>query len=385
MRILLVGGGSGGHVTPLKAISDLLKKGNRSNKLFVVSDRGFKSETAQIFSDDPDVLLSAIFAGKFRRYHSKSFIWHILHLSTLLKNIRDVFYLSFGLIQSIWLIARIRPDVVFCKGGFVCVPVGIAARLFKKRIIIHDSDTRPGLTNRFLSKWADVIATGMPTDFYPYDARKMVYTGMPVHAGYTPQTKHQQSTLKVSLGFKADQKVLLVTGGGNGAESLNELISETIGELVGDGWGIIHIAGRGKTSSLQTVQATLPAAIRPQWHIEGFVEMLPRLLAADVVIARTSASTLQECANAKKLVIGIPSPHLADQNMNAEYFASKNTIIILNEPTLTGQQLVRQINELITDTDRVSELTRNLHRHFAKPGASEQITEIILSSQRSRG
>ncbi len=379
MRILLVGGGSGGHVTPLKAVAEHLQT-TEAHKIAVISDRRFFSQTREIFQPLPDVKLHRIFAGKFRRYHSKSLLWHFTHLPTLIRNLRDVFYLLIGGLQALILFVRFRPQVVFCKGGFVCVPVGFVARLLRVKIVIHDSDTRPGLTNRILAPWAHVIATGMPVSFYPYPKEKMIYTGIPVSDEYRPLSSAQQQSHKQQLGFEVQQPLLLVTGGGNGATFLNQQVSSIAEGLLGKGWGIIHIAGRDKVQPVLETRAKLSKKLQQQWQVEEFTQMTPRLLAADLVLARTSASTIQECANAQKTVIGIASQHLSDQKMNAEYFSSQDALLSLDESQLAtdGSQLLQALSDLQNDPKAAKNYARALHDQFAKPDAAQVLAGILL-------
>lgn len=381
MRILLVGGGSGGHVTPLSAVANELLKNDRSHRITVVTNKRFLTETRHIFSTQPNIKIKSIFAGKLRRYHGKSVLWHLTHLPTVLLNIRDVAYSLIGTLQSAVLLMSQRPDVVFCKGGYVCIPVGYMAHILRIPIIIHDSDTRPGLTNRILSKWAKLIGTGMPTSFYPYETAKMRYIGMPVNENFTPINASRQSDYKNELGFAADQKVLLVTGGGNGAESLNALVSEAAGELISDGWGIVHLAGRGKADSLRQKKQTMSKNDQKSWQIEEFIDMVPCMLAADVIVARTSASTLQEAANAKKTIIGIPSPYLKDQQLNAAFFSSKDAIVSLDETSLSPSELYHMVVSLGPQSARskklAEQLAERLHSQFAKPNAARELAAMI--------
>lgn len=380
MKILLVGGGSGGHVTPLKAVADEIHAIDDGHSITVVTNREFYQTAKQIFADTPEIRIKKIFAGKWRRYHSKSAAWHVLHLPTLFKNIRDVIYLAIGSLQALIVMLAVRPDVVFCKGGFVCVPVGVAARIFRKRILIHDSDTRPGLTNRLLSRWATTIATGMPPEFYPYPPSKMVYTGIPISKRFKPVSGKEQRELKQDLGFTPDQPLLLVTGGGNGADSLNKKFASGVGELLRQGWGVVHLAGRGKAQRLLSERETMPKKLQNAWKIEEFADMVPRMLAADVVMARTSASTLQECANARKVVLGVPSPHLDDQKMNAEYFADHDAIAVADEQSETGASLVAQVLNLY-NSDKAKSLSKNLGSLYAKTDAAQRIAETLTTVQ----
>jgi UDP-N-acetylglucosamine--N-acetylmuramyl-(pentapeptide) pyrophosphoryl-undecaprenol N-acetylglucosamine transferase len=381
MRILLAGGGSGGHVTPLKAVSESLRQLSKDPvEITVLTNNGFYSETKAIFADDTNITLKKIFSGKYRRYKSKSFLWHIAHLPTLLKNIRDVFLLGLGLVQSVWYFLAHKPDLVFCKGGFVCVPIGLTARLFKVPLIIHDSDTRPGLTNRILSRWAAKICTGMPAEFYPYPKDRMVYTGIPVNTQYHPISKSRQRTYKESLQLNPDLPMILFTGGGNGAVSLNKQVAAAAPVLLSAGFSIVQLAGKGKTGDVVQARSVLPDYLQKNWQIEEFAAMVPRLLAADIVVARTSASTLQECANTEKTVIGIASPHLDDQKMNAEFFASKNTILSLDETTLSadGYELAEAAMQLAKNSHTAAEYADKLHKEFAKPAAADELAAIIL-------
>ncbi len=382
MRILLAGGGSGGHVTPLKAVSESLKRLSTEEVVITaLTDNGFYNETKAIFADDPNVTLKKIFSGKYRRYKSKSFVWHITHLPTLLKNIRDVFLLGLGLIQSVWYFLAHKPDIVFCKGGFVCVPIGLVAKLFNVPLVIHDSDTRPGLTNRILARWAAKICTGMPAEFYPYPKDAMIHTGIPVNTQYQPVSKSQQRMHKTTLQLSSDLPLVLFTGGGNGAVSLNTQVILAAPILLNAGFSVVQLAGKGKTSDAIKARNTLSDDKQKLWQIEEFAPMAPRLLGADVVVTRTSASTLQECANARKAVIGIASPHLDDQKMNADFFASKNTILSLDETKLSsdGAELAHAIMELAKNTHTAAEYADRLHTEFAKPAAADELATIILA------
>lgn len=375
MRIVLAGGGSGGHVTPLKAIYDVLRQEQPSAEVIVMTDTGFRGRTTEIFAED-QVTVRTVLSGKYRRYHSKSLLWHLTHIPTLLANLRDLFLLGFGTLQMIVRFLLQRPDVVFCKGGFACVPVGIAARLYRVPLIIHDSDTRPGLTNRILSRWAHTIATGMPPEFYPYPKQKVIYTGIPVKAAFRPVGTRQQEEYKKELGLAPQRRLLLVTGGGNGSLPVNIKLSQGAQQLLEDDWSIVLLAGHGKAKTALSARAGLPKKLQQQWQIEEFADMTPRLLAADVIVARSSASTIQECANAQKTVVGIPSPHLDDQKQNADFFERESAIIALDETALSddGKDFVAAVERAALNTA----LATQLHTKFAKPSASQEIARLIV-------
>jgi UDP-N-acetylglucosamine--N-acetylmuramyl-(pentapeptide) pyrophosphoryl-undecaprenol N-acetylglucosamine transferase len=378
-RILLAGGGSGGHVTPLRAIAAEL---GQEHEIVIMTDRRFVEQTRYLFQDQPQRTIRTIFSGKYRRYANKSFLWHITHAPTVLKNLRDITLILLGTVQSINYFLWHRPKVVFCKGGYVCVPIGIAAQLFKVPIIIHDSDTHPGLTNRLLSRWALKIATGMPSKYYQYDTQKMIYSGIPVAAAFLPVTSAQQRKAKLSTGFQPDKPLLLVTGGGTGAKELNNLIVRIAPTLLREGWQIAQVTGKQKDASVRAARETIEEALAKHWHIYDFTELLALVQAADVVVSRAGATAMQEYANAQKPVILVPSPYLTGghQIKNAELFAEHDAAMVLDERLLVkdSHPLAAAISELGIDSKKRSAFAHRLHKNFAKPQATKELAQIIL-------
>ncbi len=388
-RIVLAGGGSGGHVTPLRAIAaEISSSSDSDHEIVVLTDRGFAQQTRYLFQDQANIKIHTIFSGKYRRYSNKSFLWHLTHLPTVAKNLRDIALIALGTLQSIHTFLWHRPTVVFCKGGYVCVPIGIAARLFKVPIIIHDSDTHPGLTNRLLSRWAKVIATGMPSKFYQYDPAKMVYSGIPVGAGFKPTSDPERKAAKRANDFSVDEPVLLVTGGGTGAQVLNELTVHIAPQLLAAGWQVVQVTGKHKDAAVRAARSTLKKALASRWHIYDFTELLPFVQAADVVLSRAGATALQEYANAQKAVVLVPSPYLTGghQVKNAELFLQHKAAYVFDERTLVKdwQPLADAITLLGTDKNERTTLARQLHDQFAKPQAAAEIADIILSHIRSQ-
>lgn len=384
MKILFVGGGSGGHVTPLRAVITALAE-KTDLQAVVVTDRIFFDQAQHIFRELPEVRLLRIFSGKYRRYASKSFWWHLVHIPTLLLNIRDVLLLCVGCLQSLIILIVQRPKVVFAKGGFVSLPIGIAARVLKIPLIIHDSDAHPGLTSRVLSRWATVIATGMPEELYPYSSDIVVHTGIPVDDRFKPATSRQATELKKQLGFDPKRQLLLITGGGTGALRLNECSSEQAKELIEAGWQIVHFTGIGKGRGVEQKRSQLPAKDQQYWHIHEFGDLLQYTLAADVVLSRAGASALQEFANSQKPVIVVPSPHLSGghQIKNAELFADKGSVIYIQEEHLCdgSRRLVKELEYLTKQSGRLSkQLALRFHKTFARPEAAKDIASLITET-----
>jgi UDP-N-acetylglucosamine--N-acetylmuramyl-(pentapeptide) pyrophosphoryl-undecaprenol N-acetylglucosamine transferase len=381
MKIVAAGGGSGGHVTPCLAVLAELKRHDPDLEVSFVTDRGFSSQARDIIARSPlELRLKRIYAGKLRRYHRVHIVRQLLDVSTMFKNIRDIFLVGIGFLQSLLYLFTTKPDVVFTKGGFVCLPVGLAARVLRIPLVIHDSDTRPGLTNRILARYAKVIATGAPIEFYPYPKEKTHYVGIPVGREYKPITLKQQQACKAKLGLHDITKPLLVvTGGGLGARNINRAVVTLAPQLI-DKIAIIHITGR---TNYDEVTRTAPE------HIDYIVKpFLPEGLAvafgaADVVITRAGATTVSELAAMAKAIVVVPSPHLAGghQLKNAEMYEGIGAAIVVQEEDMILDQrvLLKALADLFAHPQKRQKLGRALHR-FAKPDAALDLSALIVEA-----
>lgn len=321
-----------------------------------------------------------IIAGKFRRYHRVSWVKQLADIPTTLLNVRDGFYTLVGLLQSIWLLLRFRPDVVFTKGGFVCLPLGIATHLLRIALVIHDSDAHPGLTNRILSKWAVVIATGSSLDNYPYPKERSHYVGIPVDASFKPVSPTQQQKLKAALGLHDTKKPLVVvTGGGLGARAINKAVTAIAARLL-DKTAIVHITG---STTYEETAAAAPEHI--DYLIKEFVAtgMAPLFGAADIVITRAGATAMQELAAMAKPVIVVPNPLLTGghQLKNAQIYADARAALVVDEDKLVVNPLYlkKAITLLLDHPAKRADLGRRLHA-FAKPEAAVDMAALIVEA-----
>ncbi len=184
MKLLITGGGTAGHITPLLAIAEEVKKRHPQAIIRYIGQRG--DAMNQLVADNAYVeQCYKIFAGKWRRYNGIGFWQHAKDVKTFAKNLRDIIYLKVGFIQSLAIMIFWRPNIVFVKGGYVGLPVGLAAAILRIKIVTHDSDVVPGLTNRVLARFAKAIAVGMPLEVYKnfYSVQKTHFTGVPIQAG----------------------------------------------------------------------------------------------------------------------------------------------------------------------------------------------------------
>lgn len=330
---------------------------------------------------DSSIPITTIHAGKLRRYHTLSLWRQLLRPDIVLPNIRDMFLVGIGFIESFFRLLVWRPDVVFTKGGFVCLPVGTAARLLKIPLVIHDSDAHPGLTNRLLAGGATFIATGAPLHHYPYPEQKSRYVGIPIAAGFTPFTPDEQRKAKRALGFDESKPLLVVTGGGLGAGRINDTIVAALDKLL-ETTSVMLISGAGHYDELKTKVSEKDTA---RFQLKAFISesMADVLGAADVVVARAGATTIMELAALAKPTILIPNAYLTGghQLKNAAAFAENGAVVVLDEPTLVEQPLVlaRTVKELLSDEEKLSRMRQEFSL-YAKPHAADDVAELLVAA-----
>jgi UDP-N-acetylglucosamine--N-acetylmuramyl-(pentapeptide) pyrophosphoryl-undecaprenol N-acetylglucosamine transferase len=378
MKILAVGGGSGGHVTPVLAVINELHRQDSDLKVWFVCDKAFESQSRGIMaSADVPVAVLTIVAGKFRRYAHLTRLQHLTSLQIVSKNIIDIFKIAIGFFQSIIVLLRVRPDVVFAKGGYVCLPLGVAAKLLGYPIVIHDSDTRPGLTNRVLAQYATVIATGSPLENYSYDRQKTHYIGVPIGSEFKPVSTRDQRRYKQSLGFDPDLPLVVATGGGLGAQSINMALAKAARTLSGKGVAIYHVTGK----SHYEVVAPLVKDISQYMAVPFVYEKMNEVLgAADVVISRASATFLQELAGLAKAVIVVPARQLGDQLKNADVYKAADAAIVMSDDEIGAATNLEDVIVGLIDNEELRKTMGDKLHAFARPDAAPDLAMLILKA-----
>lgn len=370
-----MGGGSGGHVTPVVAVLKELSEKNEKIELLFVCDKAFEQQSRGLMDTLPfSVKIKVITSGKLRRYAHFSW-WHYLqNFHIVLTNFFDMFRTIVGFFQSVGILLWFRPDVVFAKGGYVCLPMGFAAWLLRKPLVIHDSDTRPGLTNRLLSRFATAIGTGAPLENYSYDARKSYYVGVPINPAIHPVSKAEQTGYKKKLDVSVDAKLVVALGGGLGSVTINSAIIEVARQL-DDNIIFYNITGKANYESALKQSAGVMSYKAVPFIFENLNEVLG---AADIVVSRASATTLQELAGLKKAVIAVPAKSLGDQQKNARVFAEAGAVVVVRDDELANT-LTETITDLLGDSEARERLARTLHA-FAKPNAARDMADIIYQA-----
>ncbi len=322
-----------------------------------------------------------VYAGKFRRYHGEG--WHqILDIKTQYLNIRDAFRVVAGLCQSWLLLGRIKPEVVFTRGGFVSVPVALAAKLRGIKYITHDSDSTPSLANRLIYRWADVNAVAMAPETYPYPQTKTIQVGVPISNHYIPVSDVQKNIYRKALGVDNDDMVICVTGGGNGAKKLNDIIRDNAAYLLKKypKLVLLHIAGRNLDKELgREYDAILDPKSRRRVIIKDFVTDLYKYSgAADIVIARGGATNLAEFAAQQKACIIIPSKQLIWNIRNAAALAKLGAIIDLSEDQAEQELRLASVVSKLLNNPKQRQNMSNKFAQFANQDATKDIVELII-------
>jgi UDP-N-acetylglucosamine--N-acetylmuramyl-(pentapeptide) pyrophosphoryl-undecaprenol N-acetylglucosamine transferase len=250
ITIALTGAGSGGHITPILAVATEIKRLQPDAKLIYIGQTGDK--LGDIPARHPAIdEVYTIRAGKFRRYHGEG-LKQLLDLPTMLLNLRDAVYVAIGLYQSWRLLRELRPGVIFIKGGFVGVPIGLSAAALRIPYITHDSDAIPGLANRIISRWARKHAVALPPETYNYPSNKTIMTGIPLRKDFVPVTEKLQQHYRTQLKLPAKAKILLVIGGGLGAQRINEAVASAVPHLLREfpDLYIVHGVGRANDAGM---------------------------------------------------------------------------------------------------------------------------------------
>ena len=353
-KILMTGGGSAGHVTPNIALFPALKEAG-----FEIHYAGLRDgiEHGLIAAQD-GVVFHEIESGKLRRYLS-------------LKNLASPFKVLKGVSQAKKLIKELKPDVVFSKGGFVSVPVVMAAK-GKCPVVCHESDYTPGLANKIAARYADTVCVTFEDTIglsKPSIAKKMVHTGTPIRPELYKGIR--EKGLK-AMGFSGSKPVLMVMGGSLGAAAVNEGVRKALPELT-KRFDVVHLCGKGKVDE--------SAACAGYRQFEYVGPELPDMFAAtSVMISRAGANAVFEIIALGIPALLIPLPLEAsrgDQILNANYVIKKGYAAKLDQADITPERLVGEVDALYARRDEMRKLM------LADPlvdGIEEVLAEIFKAA-----
>jgi UDP-N-acetylglucosamine--N-acetylmuramyl-(pentapeptide) pyrophosphoryl-undecaprenol N-acetylglucosamine transferase len=379
MKIMLVGGGSAGHITPLLAVAADIKKLRPEAQIVAVTQKG--EQLAHILEQSEYIdAVTFISAGKFRRYYGEKKLAQLTDVKRLALNGRDLGRLTKGVIAGRGLLRREKPDVIFIKGGFVGVPIGLAAARQGIPYITHDSDIIPGLANRIIAGSAAVHAVGQAADLYPYPADKTVQVGVPFADTVVAVTPELQAAYRDHLGIPRDAEVVTVVGGSLGAQRMDVAVAAAakIVLVSRPHLYILHVVGKLNEAGRASLYEDLDEASRQRVRTVTFVDDLYRYSgAADVIVTRAGANSVAEFGAQGKACIIVPNPLLTGghQTKNAEVLQKKHAALILEESHL--DDLTTDINLLLDDTSLRTTLARNLQATVITDAAG-RLADVIV-------
>lgn len=382
-----MGGGSGGHITPVIAVVKEIWKIKPRARIEFWTDKKFYQNVAKMtVGMGPTFRTRRVIAGKLRRYTNFTFLMYLQHFDVVLQNICDAFKVAAGFCQSFWRLWRGRPDVIFLKGGYVCLPVGMAARCLRIPYVIHDSDTVPGLTNRLLARKAVKIATGMPLEYYGYPSDKAEWTGIPVSDVFKTVGRREQGELKQELGFSKARPLVVVTGGSLGAQHINEAIRVILPRMI-KFTDVLLVAGRERYPEmldLKNYEVWEKGKLKSEFRMLEFSSEMWKLFgAADVVVSRAGASTMTELAAMRKAVVMVPNQKLpgGHQVKNAEAYAKAKAAIVVPDEKMEKKPelLLEAVKKLVRD-EAERDLMAGRLKKFAKEDAAEALAKMVVDA-----
>ncbi|NOG66277.1 MAG: UDP-N-acetylglucosamine--N-acetylmuramyl-(pentapeptide) pyrophosphoryl-undecaprenol N-acetylglucosamine transferase [Chloroflexi bacterium] len=363
-RILISAGGTGGGVYPALAVAEVLRQQPDVVLHFVSSATGLENDLltkAGIRLDEWD----KVQAGP-------------LHRVNPIKLIRSIFRLFIGIGQSLALLRRKKPAVVFLTGGWVGIPVAIAAWLYRIPMVIFVPDIEPGRTLKLLGRFAKVItATSRDTARYYGKNKQVVETGYPLRSSLLTVTREQSIQ---ALGLDSTKKTLLVFGGSQGSRAINRAVMSGLPELLKNTeLQIFHVSGKLDAAAVQSAHDELPDELQSRYHVRDYVhEFGYALAAADLAISRAGASTLGEDTFFGLPAILVPLANTwRYQKVNADWLAERGAAIHLEEERM-AEELVPLVNALFNDPARLN-LMKEAARKLAYTDGAANIAKEILN------
>lgn len=364
MRIVLTGGGTGGHIYPLVTVAKKLKEkyALEMELLFVGPNSKIERETMAAES----IPCKFIPVGKMRRYFS-------------IQNIVDFFKVPIGIIKALWILLIFMPDAVFSKGGYASVPVVLVAWLYRIPVLIHESDAVPGTANQIMEKFSRRVAISYPSAQGVFDKSKVIITGNPVREGIlngNPAEARQRFRLTES------KPVIFITGGSQGSRSINDAILNILPDLL-HRFQLIHQTGEKNFEDVSRRAGELGIKVGREGYLTfPFLqaeEMKDALAVCDLVISRAGADTIASIAAARKTAILIPLASAANnhQQMNAYELAKIGGALVLEEKNLTKSILLEKVLELFDDRELREKMINQL-KFFYHPDAADKIADGII-------
>jgi UDP-N-acetylglucosamine--N-acetylmuramyl-(pentapeptide) pyrophosphoryl-undecaprenol N-acetylglucosamine transferase len=380
VRVIITGGGTGGHVYPALTTINTLREmlAGRGRELSVVWV-GTPGRLEERIAEQEGIEFLPVATGKVRRAKNPlgMLTW------TNLKNLARV---PLGAWQSCAIVRRRDPNVVVGFGGYIAVPVSIAAWLLRRPLVIHEQTVRLGLANRLLTRMATATAVSSAStlDLLPGRARRRAeLTGNPIRAElFTGEPDRAVAALGLA-GFDRELPTVYVTGGALGARQINNLVTESLPWLLKQA-NVVHQCGSVDVERVRGIAAELSPELAGRYHVAEFIgPELPDVFAlADVVVARSGAGTISELAALGKPAVLVPLASAAgdEQSFNARYLAERGAARVL-KANPAAEDLRDALGPLIEDPAARAEMSAHA-RELGRPDAARTLAELILRNAR---
>jgi len=373
MRILFTGGGTGGHIYPIIAIKRTFARFDSARQARLAKDSVFLYVGPDNFAKDvfkkESLGSKFILAGKLRRYFS-------------LLNFIDFFKIPIGLIQSLWYVFWFMPDVIFSKGGYGSIPVVLAGWLYRIPIVIHESDSTPGLANRILARFTKKIIISFEETKKYFSIKKTILLGNPVREELIQGSREG---VKKIFKINSEKPVILVMGGSQGAQKINEIIMNTLPRLL-EKCEVIHICGQKNLKFMEAGKSRLLSGLDADklkfYHPYPFLEeerLKHAYAISNLIISRAGAGSISEIAAINKASVLIPLASAASnhQTKNAWTLVKIGGAIILKERNLTINMFLGVILKLLDSPQKLKEMGEKAGS-FYKPETNQKIVEEIV-------
>ncbi|HLO44872.1 MAG TPA: undecaprenyldiphospho-muramoylpentapeptide beta-N-acetylglucosaminyltransferase [Leadbetterella sp.] len=363
LRVIISGGGTGGHIFPAVAIANEIKAQNPAAKILFVGALG-KMEMEKVPKAGYEIVGLPI-AG-FNR-------------SNMLANVSFPFKLVKSLFLAFKVLRNFKPDIAIGVGGFASGPTLRVANLLGIKTLIQEQNSYAGVTNKILSKKAEKVCVAYPNMEAFFEKDKIVFTGNPVR-GDLAEIKINSSEAKQSFGLEPDRKTLLIIGGSLGALSINKGILHGLKDLLNADLQIIWQTGK---TFVEQAKETVGNLHSQRVYVSDFIyEMDKAYAAADLVVSRAGALSVSELSLVGKAAILVPYPFAAEdhQTQNAMSLTSKNAALLVKDSEITDK-LIDSVVELAENATKLGVLSENI-RKFAKPHAAKEIVAEIFKITR---
>ena len=369
--VVITGGGTGGHTSPGLAVAAALRERGVACA-WIGSRQGVEARRVPA----AHIPYFAISTGKLRR----GLDWR--NVSDLLVNVPA------GVVGALRVLGQLRPRVVFATGGFVAVPVVVAAALRRRPVVIHEQTAVPGLANRLTAHLARQIAVSFPVTGSAFPSARVVVTGNPLRPELRGGSREDATA---RFGLDPSLPLLYVTGGAQGAHAINRAVGAALPGLL-ESAQIIHQCGDSRTTGdqawLEEQRRALPSGRERRYTIVPYVgEELPSIYATTaLVVTRAGAGTVNECCHLglPALYIPLPSARGGEQMMNARLVENVGGAVVLPQESLTPERLVDQVRTLLAEPRKLQHMGERA-RQLAVPDAAERLAALVLSCSEPAG